>query len=70
MKLRLIIVAMHCQFVMLFICVFSEKLFFRGENKNVLFFIRDYLKFFTVMAAGWLNIKSTASLPHEKFSGM
>lgn len=49
MKLRLIIWAMHCQFLMLFICVFLENLFFKGEDKNVLFFIKDYLKFFTVM---------------------
>lgn len=35
--------------------------------KNVLFFIRDYLKFFTVMG-GWLTEKHCL-LPHEKFSG-
>lgn len=31
-------------------CIFRRKTFFRG--KNVLFFIRDYLKFFTVMEVG------------------
>lgn len=49
MKFRLKIGAMHCQFVMLFMCVFLEKgkkLFSEAKVKNVLFFIINYLKFF------------------------
>lgn len=50
MKFRLKIGAMHCQFVMLFICVFLEKgkkkNFSEAKVKNILFFIINYLKFF------------------------
>lgn len=39
-------------------CIF-RKPFFRDKHENVLFFIRDYLKFFTAMGVG--SKKSSAS---------
>lgn len=62
MKFRLKIGAMHCQFVMLFICVFLEKgkkHFFRGKSKKCSIFYNKLLEVFQVM---WGRLNETHCL--------